>query len=117
EKWGYRRNEVNRWFKAHGYSDINVCQKPWNEGPYGRERQFLGEKYENRNALTTNACVRLMADIATDTAVPLESKNPQDAKLHSWMKGFLNRKVAADGGDNEQSKMFSGAVLPAGTEL
>lgn len=115
--WSKKRNVVNRWYQGHKFLDINVCQKPWNEGPYGRERQFLGPNYENRNALTPKACVRLMSDIATDKAVPLEAEGPSDARFNDWMKGLLSRKTVADGGDNEQSKLFSGSVLPKGTLL
>ncbi len=41
KKWAERRNAVNRYFSAQGFSGINVNQKPWCEGPYGRERVFL----------------------------------------------------------------------------
>ena len=62
--WEYKRNTVNRWFAAKGYKGINVNQKPWCEGPYGRERIFVGKNYENRNALTTEATATLLANIA-----------------------------------------------------
>jgi beta-lactamase class A len=64
KKWGEKRNAVNRYFARLGYAvgagGINVNQKPWCEGPYGRERQFLGPKFENRNKLTTDATARLV---------------------------------------------------------
>lgn len=73
KKWAEQRNAVNRYFAALGYAvgpgGINVNQKPWCEGPYGRERAFLGPKYENRNKLTTDATARLVAEIATGRAV------------------------------------------------
>src|SRR3712207_6947198 len=62
KKWAEKRTVVNRYFASLGYAvgpgGINVVQKPWCEGPYGRERQFLGPKYENRNKLTTDATAR-----------------------------------------------------------
>lgn len=73
KKWAEQRNAVNRYFASLGYTvgpgGINVNQKPWCEGPYGRERAFLGPKYENRNKLTTDATARLVAEIATGRAV------------------------------------------------
>lgn len=69
QKWSERRNLVNRYFASLGYTGINVAQKPWCEGPYGRERAFLGAKLENRNKLTTDATARLLADIVQGRAV------------------------------------------------
>ena len=67
KEWAEQRNAVNRYFASLGYTvgqtGINVNQKPWCEGPYGRERAFLGPKYENRNKLTTDATARLLAEI------------------------------------------------------
>src|ERR1043165_4103137 len=67
--WAERRNAVNRYFASLGYRGINVNQKPWCEGPYGRERQFYGPHFENRNKLTTDATARLLTEIATGRAV------------------------------------------------
>ncbi|GAC1445936.1 MAG: hypothetical protein NVSMB56_00720 [Pyrinomonadaceae bacterium] len=67
--WAERRNAVNRYFKSIGYADINANQKPWCEGPYGRDHIFVGEKRGNRNKLTTNATARLLADIVLGKAV------------------------------------------------
>lgn len=62
--WGEKRNAVNRYFVSLGYTNINANQKPWNDGPYGRDRIWVGKDYGNRNALTTDATARLLADIA-----------------------------------------------------
>ncbi|HEV3469415.1 MAG TPA: hypothetical protein VG148_08865, partial [Pyrinomonadaceae bacterium] len=73
KEWSEKRNVVNRYFASLGYAvgpgRINVNQKPWCEGPYGRERQFLGPNYENRNKLTTDATAALLTDIALGRAV------------------------------------------------
>src|SRR5215207_5115124 len=54
--WGGKRNAVNRYYASPGYTvrpgGIYDNQKPWCEGPCGRERQFLVPKFENRNKLT-----------------------------------------------------------------
>lgn len=113
--WSDKRNSVNRWYSDRGYSGINACQKTWNEGPYGRDRIFYGTKYENRNRLTPDACVKLMGQIALDRAVPYGGAT--DSLRSEWMKSFLKRLIPAEGGDNEQAVKFSGASLPKGSEL
>src|SRR5919202_7027785 len=66
ETWKFQRNIVNRYFQSLGWQkleSINVNQKTWGDGPYGRERAFLGEMMENRNMLTTEATARLLHSI------------------------------------------------------
>ncbi|MEQ1923655.1 MAG: serine hydrolase [Pyrinomonadaceae bacterium] len=65
EAWQYKRNRVNRWFSAMGYTNINVNQKTFCEDAYGIEQQSRGYKGQNRNMLTTNATARLLAEIVT----------------------------------------------------
>lgn len=72
ETWKYQRNIVNRYYQSLGWEEmetINVCQKTWSEGPYGRERAFVGELLDNRNMLTTNAIARLLHSIVGGVAV------------------------------------------------
>ncbi|AIE87268.1 serine hydrolase [Fimbriimonas ginsengisoli] len=109
-RWMDKRQAVNRWFASLGYPTLNACQKTWNEGPYGRERQGYGPHFELRNSLSPNVCVRLMSDIALDKIV-----SPGQC---AWMRGYLSRAIPADSKEtNEQSKLFSGKVLPSGTKL
>ena len=114
KKWGERRNAVNRYFASLGYrvgaGGINVNQKPWCEGPYGRERQFLGPKFENRNRLTTDATARLLAEIATGRAV-----SPERSRR---MLELLRRDFAGKSDDPEdQAHGFTGIALEAGARL
>jgi beta-lactamase class A len=110
EKWSEKRNAVNRYFASLGYTNINANQKPWCEGPYGRERVFVGEKYTNRNALTTDATARLLMEIATEQAV-----SPTRCKQ---MLELLSRDPAQKEDSEEgQVKGFTGAGLPAGSKL
>lgn len=67
--WGEKRNAVNRYFTSLGYERINANQKPWCEGPYGRDRIWVGDGFTNRNALTTDATARLLVEIATAKCV------------------------------------------------
>ncbi|HIK43745.1 MAG TPA: serine hydrolase, partial [Leptolyngbyaceae cyanobacterium M65_K2018_010] len=50
----YQRNLINRFFQSLQWPEletVNLNQKTWCDGPYGRERAFVGEHYENRNRL------------------------------------------------------------------
>ena len=105
--WEYKRNVVNRWFVAKGYKGLNLNQKPWCEGPYGRERIFVGKNFENRNALTTHATATLLADITRGLVV---------SKTHcEEMMELLKRDPFKKG--NEQATEFIGKAVPAGTKL
>jgi beta-lactamase class A len=108
EKWTEKRNAVNRYFKTRGFEKINVNQKPWCEGPYGRDRIFVGQSYTNRNMLTTDATAKLLLEIATDAAVsPTRSRQ---------MLELMARKLDATG-EGGQVKGFTGEGLPAGSKL
>jgi beta-lactamase class A len=114
KKWGEKRNAVNRHFASLGYvvgaGGINVNQKPWCEGPYGRERQFLGPKFENRNKLTTDATARLLAEIAAGRAV-----TPERSRR---MLELLKRDFAGKSDDpDDQAHGFTGIALEAGARL
>jgi beta-lactamase class A len=108
--WSEKRNAVNRFFTASGYTNINANQKPWCEGPYGRDRVFVGETYSNRNALTTDATAKLMMEIGTGQAV--------SAARSKEMLELLSRDLAIKREDEEgQVKGFTGAGLPAGAKM
>lgn len=109
EKWQAKRNVVNRWLTGLGFTGINLNQKTWNEGPYGRERQSLGPKYENRNSLTAHAGLQMMSLIALDKVA--------NGEWPDWMKKPLNRVIPAEGGTDFQAKAFTGQILPKGSRL
>ncbi len=69
EEWQDKRNAVNRYYAALGYTNINVNQKTFCEDAYGRERASRGPNGENRNKLTTDATARLLLEIVTGKAV------------------------------------------------
>lgn len=102
EKWQYKRNAVNRYYSARGFSNINVNQKTFCEDAYGRESVSRGPKGQNRNKLTTLATARLLSQIATGRAVsPARS---------SQMMQLLSRDYAANSKDN-QGNGFTGIAL------
>ena len=107
--WGEKRNAVNRWFAALGYTNINANQKPWNEGPYGRERVWVGEKFGNRNLLTTDATARLLTEIALGQCVTV--------KRSAAMMALHARDFTAQGAVDDQARGFSAGGLPRDAKL
>ncbi len=107
--WGEKRNAVNRHFTALGYTNINANQKPWNEGPYGRERVWVGEKFGNRNMLTTDATARLLTEIALGQCV--------SAKRSAEMMTLHARDFTAQGEADDQARGFSAGGLPRDAKL
>lgn len=117
ETWKLQRNIVNRYFQSLGWQDlesINVNQKTWSDGPYGRERLFMGTLMDNRNMLTTNATARLLHSIVGGVAVSgvrsqlmmsllQHSLNPADIQdnPHNQITGFLG------GGLPPEAKLWS----------
>ncbi len=108
--WGERRNAVNRHFAVLGYQGINANQKPWGNGPYGRERVWVGKDHGNRNLLTTDATARLMTDIVLGRCVsPARSREMMDLLAR-------DRSAKSSDADN-QTRGFTGAGLPADAKL
>ncbi|HEY0548153.1 MAG TPA: serine hydrolase [Verrucomicrobiae bacterium] len=107
--WGEKRNAVNRYFNSLGYTHINANQKPWNDGPYGRERVWVGKDFGNRNALTTDATARLLSEMALGYCVSAK-RSEEMLKLHA-------RDFAAKGSEDDQAHGFTAPGLPRDTKL
>lgn len=114
--WKFQRNIINRYFQSLGWQEletINVNQKTWCDGAYGRERVFLGELMENRNMLTTNATARLLHSIIGGVAV-------ESARSQQMMK-LLSRSLNSDHWDElkeeNQIQGFLGEGLPPNAQL
>jgi hypothetical protein len=109
-QWSAKRNAVNRYFASRdGYGGINVNQKAYCEGPYGRERIFIGPKFENRNKLTTDATAKLLAEIAQRRFV---SAPRSDAMLKLLSR---DRTQKSDGPDDQAHGFIAGALPPGVT--
>jgi hypothetical protein len=116
ETWKQQRNIVNRYYQSLDWEElesINVNQKTWNDGPYGRERAFLGELMENRNMLTTDAVARLMHSIVGGVAVSSE-RSQQMMKL---LKRSLDEAQSSIDNEADQITGFIGEGLPANAQL
>ena len=117
ETWKKQRNIVNRYFKSLGWTEletINVNQKPWNEGPYGREKAFLGEMMENRNMLTTDSVARLLHSIIGGVAV----SSDRSSQMMKLLKRSLNpQDLAKYQGEEDQITGFLGEALPKNAQI
>lgn len=112
--WQQQRNIVNRYFQSLGWAEletINVNQKTWGDGPYGRERAFLGELMENRNMLTTNATARLLHSIVGGVAV----SSARSQAMMALMKRSLNPADLTS--DENQVTGFLGGGLPQNAQI
>jgi hypothetical protein len=115
ETWKFQRNIVNRYFQSLGWQElesINVNQKTWGDGPYGRERAFLGELMENRNMLTTDATARLLHSIIGGVAV----SSVRSQAMMNLMKRSLNPADLMQDDENQVTG-FLGAGLPQDAQL
>ena len=108
--WGEKRNAVNRYFTSVGYTNINANQKPWGDGPYGRERVWVGKEFGNRNALTTDATARLLTEVAIGQCV---SPKRSAEMLKLLERDFTTKTTDAD----DQAHGFSAAGLPRDAKL
>jgi hypothetical protein len=114
EKWQYKRDRVNRYFSAMGYTGINVNQKTFCEDAYGIEQQSRKYKGQNRNMLTTEATARLLTEIVLGRAVTPERSRQ--------MMELMARDPFKDSKDSDnQATGFTGKALIdkklAGTKL
>lgn len=115
ETWKQQRNLVNRYFQSLGWPEletVNINQKTWCDGAYGRERAFLGELMENRNMLTTEASARLVHSIVGGVAVSSE----RSQAMMALMKRSLDpQDLAAD--PENQVTGFLGAGVPQNAQV
>jgi beta-lactamase class A len=116
ETWKYQRNIVNRYYQSLGWEEltsINVNQKTWCDGAYGRERMFVGEIYDNRNMLTTNAVARLFHSIIGGVAVSSYASQ----KMMDLLKRDVGKKKLDDYEEENQINGFLGQSLPNNANL
>jgi beta-lactamase class A len=117
QTWQNQRNLVNRYFKSLGWTEldsINVNQKTWSDGPYGRENAFVGQMRQNRNMLTTDAVARLLHSIVGGAAVSSDRSQLMMSLLHR------DRELATitpDPGEENQVYGFLGAGLPPNSQI
>ncbi|MCP6762570.1 MAG: class A beta-lactamase-related serine hydrolase [Fischerella sp. CENA71] len=116
ETWKQQRHIINRYYQSLGWPEmgsINVCQKTWCDGPYGRERAFYGQLLENRNMLTTNAIARLLHSIIGGVAV----SSTRSQAMMSLLKRSLNPDDLPKDVEEDQVTGFLGAGLPQTAQI
>ena len=112
DTWKYQRNIVNRYLQSLNWSEfatINVNQKTWCDGPYGRERTFYGENFENRNQLTTNATAKLLHSIVGGVAVTPE----RSQSMMNLLSRSLNPVDLEADPENQVTGFLGGGLLQA----
>ncbi|ABX09572.1 serine hydrolase [Prochlorococcus marinus] len=115
ECWKQQRNIVNNWLKSFQFQEldlINCSQKTWNDGPYGREKDFYGDKNQNRNALTSLAVAKVLEGIMTSSFLSIKAtKKLRD--LLSRSLDLVSRKADTE----NQIDGFLGEGLPQGSQI
>ncbi len=115
--WKNQRNLVNRYYQSLGWVEldpININQKTWSEGPYGRERLFVGEMRENRNMLSTDAVARLLHSIVGGAAVSGDRSRQMMDLLHRDLQSAV---IPPASGEENQVNGFLGAGLPSESQI
>ena len=114
ENWKYQRGIINDWLNDLNWeelNDINCCQKTWDDGPFGREKEFYGYKHKNRNAMSTDSAARVLEEIMLNIDY---QKN--DLNLKSFLKRNLDKAVLKHDPQN-QIEGFLGEGLPENTHF
>jgi hypothetical protein len=116
DTWKSQRNIINRYYQTLGWEEmetINVCQKTWCDGPYGRERAFYGETLDNRNMLTTHAIARLLHSIIGGVAV----SSGRSQAMMALLKRSLNPDDLPTDVEEDQVTGFLGGGLPQNAQI
>jgi len=109
KNWKYQRNIINDWLHDLHWkelSGINCCQKTWDDGPFGREKEFYGQDNNNRNVMTSDSAARVMEEIMIHI-----DYQENDLNLRSFLKRDLNKFVLKKDSLN-QIDGFLGEGLP-----
>ncbi len=114
EHWKYQRSIINDWLHDLHWeelSSINCCQKTWDDGPYGREKEFYGHDNKNRNAMNSDSAARVLEEIMIHI-----DYQENDLNLRSFLKRNLNKVVLKNDSLN-QIDGFLGEGLPESTHF
>ena len=115
ETWQHQRNIVNRYFQSLNWPElvgVNINQKTWGDGPYGREQAFVGLQRENCNLLSTEATARLLHSIVGGVAV----SGARSEAMMDLMGRNLNPEDLAEDPENQVTG-FLGGGLPQSAQL
>ena len=111
--WKEQRKLINKWIESLLWPEIkniNCCQKTWEDGPYGREKDFYGRGNIDRNTLTTLATARFLESIMTESIV----SPPACRRIKKLLIRSLDSKIRQEN-PNNQIDGFLGEGLPKGS--
>jgi beta-lactamase class A len=114
ENWKYQRSIINDWLHDLNWEElvgINCCQKTWDDGPFGREKEFYGYDNKNRNAMNSDSAARVLEEIMIHIDYQENNLN-----LRSFLKRNLNKVVLKNDSLN-QIDGFLGEGLPESINL
>ena len=114
ENWKYQRRLINDWLHDLHWEEligINCCQKTWDDGPFGREKEFYGHDNKNRNAMNSDSAARVLEEIMIHIDYQKNNLN-----LRSFLKRNLNKDVLKNDSLN-QIDGFLGEGLPESINL
>jgi len=114
ENWKYQRSIINDWIHDLNWEElvgINCCQKTWDDGPYGREKEFYGYDNKNRNSMNSDSAARVLEEIMIHIDYQENNLN-----LRSFLKRNLNKVVLKKDSLN-QIDGFLGEGLPESINL
>ena len=112
ENWKYQREIINDWLKSLKWSEINefnCCQKTWEDGPFGREKDFYGLRNENRNQMSTDGTAKIMDEIMLNLEYSEENINIKNCLSRTLIKASLAKDP------NNQIEGFLGEGVPEET--
>ena len=115
QAWKVQRQLINNWLQDLNWPEIknwNCSQKTWNEGPFGREKDFYGTNNENRNRMTTAGTARIFESLMTNLMLSIESSE-RLKKIFKRSLDPVNRKKDLE----NQVDSFLGEGLPFTSKL
>jgi len=115
EAWKIQRKLINNWLEELQWSEMknwNCSQKTWNEGPFGREKDFYGKSNENRNIMTTAGSARIFESLMTNEMIP-KVENEYLKKMFQRSLDPVSRKKDLE----NQIDGFLGEGLPLASKL
>ena len=115
EAWKIQRQLINNWLEELQWPEIkhwNCSQKTWNEGPFGREKDFYGKNNENRNRMTTEGSARLFESLMTHEMLPKVSSERFIKNFQRSLDPFFRKQDLENQVDG-----FLGEGLPLSAKL
>ena len=109
ENWKYQRQIINDWLVSLNWSELNgfnCCQKTWEDGPFGREKDFYGTNNENINKMSTDGTAKILQDIMKNKVYSEENINIKNCISRTLIKESFKNDP------NNQIEGFLGEGIP-----